>query len=89
MIWAHLRGPREDFARFYAPRILFGDREIEPSFVQNERTAVRTDVGAYLARCVYGFPTKELTPKARLLLVVRDADGREVDRFTIDLAAMR
>ena len=89
VIWAHLRGPREDFARFYAPRILFGDREIEPSFVQNERTAVRTDVGAYLARCVYGFPTKELTPKARLLLVVRDADGREVDRFTIDLAAMR
>ena len=86
---AEVGGPREDFARFYAPRILFGDREIEPSFVQNERTAVRTDAGAYLARCVYGFPTKELTPKARLLLVVRDADGREVDRFTIDLAAMR
>ncbi|HYS16083.1 MAG TPA: hypothetical protein VET45_04090, partial [Candidatus Binatia bacterium] len=56
VIWANLRGPREDFARYFAPRILLGDREIEPSFVQNERTAARTDSGAYLARCVYGFP---------------------------------
>ena len=89
VVWVHLRGPREDFARFYVPRLLLGDREIEPAFVQNERTAVRTDAGAYLARCVYGFPTKELTPKARLLLVVRDAGGRDVNRFTIDLASMR
>lgn len=89
VIWAHLRGSREDFARFYAPRILQGDREIEPAFVQNERTAVRTDGGGYVARCVYGFPTKNMTPKARLLLVVRDADGRDVNRFTIDLASMR
>lgn len=89
VIWANLRGPREDFARFYAPRILLGDREIEPVFVQNERTAARTDGGAYLARCVYGFPVKEITPKSRLILVVRDPDGRDVSRFTIDLASMR
>jgi hypothetical protein len=89
VIWANLRGPREDFARFYAPRILLGDREIEPIFIQNERTALRTDAGAYLARCVYGFPVKEITPKARLILVVRDPDGRDVSRFTIDLASMR
>jgi len=89
VIWANLRGPREDFARFYAPRIILGDREIEPSFVQNERTAARSDGGGYLARCVYGFPTKHLTPKARLFLIVRDADGRDVGRFAIDLAAMR
>ena len=89
VIWASLRGPREDFAKFYAPRILVADREIEPSFVQNERTAMRTENGRYLARCVYGFPVKEIGPKARLVLVVRDTDGRDVSRFTIDLASMR
>jgi hypothetical protein len=89
VIWANLRGPREDFARFYAPRILLGDREIEAAFVQNERTAVRTESGGYLARCVYGFPVKEIAPKSRLILVVRDPDGRDVSRFTIDLASMR
>ena len=46
VIWANLRGQREDFARFYAPRILIGDREIEPTFVQNERTAMRTKLPA-------------------------------------------
>lgn len=89
VIWVHLHGSREDFARFYAPRLLLPEREIEPAFVQNERTAVRTDAGAYLARCVYGFPIKDITPTARLVLVVRDADGRDVNRFTIDLASMR
>ena len=89
VIWASLYGPKEDFARFYAPRILLGTREIEPTFVQNERTAVRTESGEYLARCVYGFPVKDLTPKANVLLVVRDADGRDISRFTIDLATMR
>ena len=89
VIWASLRGQREDFARFYVPRILVTDREIEPSFVQNERTAMRTGNGGYLARCVYGFPVKEIGPKARLVLVVRDTDGRDVSRFTIDLASMR
>lgn len=89
VVWAQLRGPREDFARFLAPRLLVGDREIEPAFVQNERTAVRLESGAYLARCVYGFPTRDLTARSRVLLVVRDADGRDVSRFTIDLATMR
>jgi hypothetical protein len=89
VIWAGLHGPREDFARFYAPRILVDDREIEPTFVQNERTAVRRENGSYLARCVYGFSVKEIGPKARLILVVRDTDGRDVSRFTIDLASMR
>ncbi len=89
VIWASLHGPREDFARFYAPRIVLGTREIEPTFVQNERTAVKAEAGGYLARCVYGFPVKDMTPTARLLLVVRDADGRDVSRFTIDLATMR
>jgi hypothetical protein len=89
LIWAKLHGPREGFARFFAPRLLVGDREIEPAFVQNERTAVREDDGRYLARCVYGFPTRNLTGKSRVALVVRDADGRDVSRFTIDLSTMR
>ena len=89
VIWANLRGPREDFARFLAPRLVLGDREIDPTFVQNERTAMRLEGGSYLARCVYGFPVKEITPKSRVILVVRDPDGRDVSRFTIDLASMR
>ena len=89
VIWTHLRGGREDFARFYAPRLVLREREIEPAFVQNERTAARQDNGSYLARCVYGFPIRDLTGKSRVLLVVRDADGRDVSRFTIDLSTMR
>ena len=89
MIWLQLRGPREDFARFLAPRLILGDREVEPAFVQNERTAARQDNGGYLARSVYGFPTRDLTGKSRVLLVVRDPDGRDVSRFTIDLSTMR
>lgn len=89
VVWAELRGPREDFARYLAPRLLLGEREIEPTFVQNERTAARLPDGAYLARCVYGFPTRDLTGRARLLLVIRDTDGRDVSQFTIDLSTMR
>jgi len=89
VIWASLHGPRVDFARYYAPRILLGAREIGPSFVQNERTAVRTEDGRYLARCVYAFPTRDIDGGARLQLVIHDAAGREVSRFSIDLETMR
>jgi hypothetical protein len=89
VIWTNLRGPRPDFARFFVPRLLLGDREIEPTFVQNERTAAPLEGGRYLARCVYGFPAKELEAKSRVVLVVRNPDGRDVSRFTIDLASMR
>jgi len=93
-VWVLLRGSREDFARYYAPRLVVGDREggereIAPSFVQNERTALKQDGGTFLARCVYGFPTKEITGTSRGTLVVRDAEGREVSRFALDLARMR
>ncbi|PYN39386.1 MAG: hypothetical protein DMD98_00800 [Candidatus Rokuibacteriota bacterium] len=89
VFWASLHGPREDFARFYTPRLRVGDREIEPAFVQNERTAVRQADGRYLARCVYSFPTRDLTGKSRVALVVWDVDGRDVSRFTLDLSTMR
>ena len=89
VFWASLRGAREDFARLYTSRLVVGDREIKPAFVQNERTAVRQEDGAFLARCVYGFPTKNLAGTARLALVVADGDGRDVSRFAVDLSAMR
>ena len=89
VFWISLRGTSEDFARYYVPRLLVGDREIKASFVQNERTAMRQDDGAYLARCVYGFPTKDVKGRERVALVIGNGDGRDVSRFTIDLARMR
>jgi hypothetical protein len=89
MFWVYLQGPSEQFARHFSPRLLVDDREIEPALVQNERTAVRQDNGRYLARCVYWFPTKDLTGTSRPVLVVRDAEGQPVTRFAIDLARMR
>jgi hypothetical protein len=91
-MWVRLKGNREDFARHYAPRFIVngpgGDVEIQPSFVQNERTALREGSG-FVARSVYGFPTTGITGTSRGTLVVRDAEGREVSRFSIDLARMR
>jgi hypothetical protein len=90
-LWVQLRGPREDFARHYTPRLVLlggGERAIEPSFVQNERSAVRQG-DRFVARCVYGFSLRDLTPTSRVVLVVRDVEQRDVSRFTIDLSAMR
>ena len=89
VFWLTLRGTSEDFARYYVPRLMVGDREVKATFVQNERTAIRHQDGAYLARCVYGFPTKDVKGRERVGLVVGDSDGRDVSRFTIDLASMR
>ncbi len=82
-------GPKADFARFYAPTLLAGSQEMKASFVQNERTALREEDGRYAAQCVYEFPTDGVDPKGRVVLVVKDADEREVAKFTVDLAAMR
>ena len=84
-----LRGPQEDFTRLYVPELEIGDRKVKAAFVQNDRTAARLDDGAYLARCTYAFPLRELRGTSRVALVVRDADGREARRFTIDLGTMR
>jgi hypothetical protein len=89
VVWVNLKGRSESFARFYVPRLLAGERQIKASFVQNERTAVRQEDGAYLARCVYGFPVQDITGSATVALVVADPEGRDVSRFTIDLASMR
>jgi hypothetical protein len=89
VVWVQLRGRSEDFARYYVPRLMLGDREIKASFVQNERTALRQDDGRYLARCAYGFPVRDLDGRSRVALIVADIEGRDIGRFTIDLSAMR
>jgi hypothetical protein len=89
MLWVLVRGGRADFAHHLRPVLVGGDREIAPSRVQNERTAAAQSDGRFLARCVYWFPTKDLSGASRLELVVRDTDDRPVARFPIDLARMR
>lgn len=87
--WVTLRGGKTDFARFYTPELVAGSQTVKASFVQNERTAFREDDGRFAAQCVYAFPVEGLDPKGRVVLVVRDADEKEVAKFTVDLAAMR
>jgi hypothetical protein len=89
VFWVELKGAREDFARFYVPRLIAGARHVEPTFTQNERTPVRAEDGKFLARCVYAFPTKALSGSSKVILVVRDSDGHDVTSFTVDLASMR
>lgn len=90
LFWALLRGMREDFARWYRAVLLVpGKGEVRPSFVQNERTALRQEDGRFVARSVYGFSTDGLDPRGRLTLVVRDRDDREVAKFSVNLSTMR
>jgi hypothetical protein len=89
IVWVELHGSHEDFARYYAPRLLVADREIEPAFVQNERTGLRRSNGSFLARSVYAFPNREITGDAKLVLVIKTPDGQLISRFAIDLAKMR
>jgi hypothetical protein len=84
-----LKGAREDFAHHYAPRLVAGTRQVQPTFTQNERTPARGSDGKFLARCVYAFPTRALSGTDTVVLVVRDSDGRDVTSFTVNLASMR
>ena len=89
IVWVELHGPREDFARYYAPRLLVADREIEPAFVQNERTGLKRANGSFLARSIYAFPNREIAGDAKLQLVIKNHEGQLISRFAIDLAKMR
>jgi hypothetical protein len=89
VFWVELKGPRDDFSRFYSPRLVSGTRQVEPSFVQNERTAARGEDGKFVAHCVYSFPTKALSGTSKVVLLVRDGDGRDITSFPIDLSTMR
>ncbi len=88
-LWTTLRGSRVDFARFYAPVLLFHQTEIKASFTQNERTALRGDDGQFTARSLYVFPVEGVDPRGTVTLLVRDAEEKLVAKFTIDLAVMR
>ena len=88
-LWAVMRGPNADFARFFQPALLVGTREVKASFVQNERTALREEDGRYTARCLYVFPAEALDPRGSVTLLVRDLEAKPVARFTVNLAAMR
>ena len=88
-LWATLKGGKADFARFYAPLLVSGQRQIKAAFAQNERTARGEDDGSYTARCMYVFPSEGLRPGDTLMLIVRDSDDKQVAKFTVDLSAMR
>lgn len=89
LFWVYVHGTRDEFARYYTPRLLVGDREVEPALVQNERSAQRQPNGVYLARCIYAFPNRDLTGTSQVVLVIRDAEEQIVGRFAIDLGRMR
>jgi len=86
---AALRGRPAEFARFYEPVLLAKGKEVKPLFVQNERTSAPQEDGAFLARCLYVFPTDGLDPRGKVILVIRQSKGPEVFRSTIDLESMR
>lgn len=88
-LWAAFEGSKADFARFYTPVLVSGRQEIKPSFRQNERTGRRESNGSYTARCLYVFPAAELKPGDTLVLIVKDADDKQVAKFTLDLSTMR
>jgi hypothetical protein len=87
--WVTLRGGRADFARSFEPVLVGGPAEVKASFVQNERTALREEDGRYAARCLYVFPAEGVSPRGRVTLLVRDADSKEMAKFTVDLSTMR
>jgi hypothetical protein len=84
-------GTQRNFARWYQPVLRVGEREVKPSFVQNERTPLRLDDGRLAARNVYVFPLEELPKKGTVTLIVRGAppDHKEVLRAPIDFGKFR
>jgi len=89
LFWVSFQGTRADFAKTYRPALVVDGKEVKPSFVQNERTALAMENGRYLARCLYAFPVNEVNPRGSVALVVRSFEGEEVSRFQVNLATMR
>jgi len=85
-----LFGREMDFARWHQPLLRVGEREVKPTFAQNERTPLRLEDGRYAARNVYVFPVEGLPPRGTVVLVVKNAlDQKEVWRAPLDLAKFR
>ena len=88
-VWVTLKGSAPSSPASTPPCSSTVEAEIKPTFVQNERTALRTEDGGYAARCLYVFPADALGGKSRFTLVVRTPEAKEVSTFTVDLSAMR
>jgi hypothetical protein len=85
-----MRGGSVDFARWFQPVLMVGDKEVKPSFVQNERTALRLEDGHFAARNVYVFPLEGIPPRGTVTLVVQHSvDRKVVLRAPVDLSKMR
>jgi hypothetical protein len=85
-----LIGPAVDFARWYQPVLLVGQRQVKATFAQNERTALKLEDGRFAARNVYVFPLEGLPPRGIVTLVVEHSvEGREVMRTPVDLSRLR
>jgi hypothetical protein len=85
-----LFGRGVDFARWFQPLLRVGDREVKPTFAQNERTAIRLEDGRFAARNVYVFPLEGLPPRGTVVLVVTNQqDQKEVWRGALDLGQFR
>jgi hypothetical protein len=85
-----MMGPAVDFARWFQPELRVGQRQVKPTFSQNERTALKLEEGGYAARNVYVFPLEGLPPRGVVTLVVtHSVEGREVLRAAVDLSKFR
>jgi hypothetical protein len=85
-----MRGGSVDFARWFQPVLMVGDKEVKPSFVQNERTGLRLEDGRFAARNVYVFPLEGIPPRGTVTLVVQHSVERKVVlRAPLDLSKMR
>jgi hypothetical protein len=87
---ATMYGTAVDFARWYDPVLMAGKQEIKPTFVQNERTALKLPDGRWAARNIYWFPVEGLPDKGAVTLVVRHRiTKQQVWQAPIDLSKMR
>jgi hypothetical protein len=83
-------GREIDFARWYQAVLRVGTREVKATFVQNERTALRTEDGRFAARNIYVFPLEGVPPQGAVTLVIQHSiDRKEILRATLDLGRMR
>jgi hypothetical protein len=83
-------GRETDFARWYQAVLRVGGREIKATFVQNERTALRTEDGRFAARNIYVFPLEGIAAQGTVTLVVQHSiERKEILRASLDLGRMR
>jgi hypothetical protein len=83
-------GREVDFARWYQAVLRLGAREVKATFVQNERTPLKTEDGRFAARNVYVFPLEGIPAQGVVTLVVQHSiERKEILRAPLDLGKMR